>query len=165
MNSKYVLLTGWLFFSLTAKADTIPTKPRVNVFFSEQRASHHQLVVPNHPPIDICDYNDLHWRNFVQLQLTDTGVLQLSLYLVSPFKRPKSLPATAQINQLKVNTYQEMWLVILDQRKALDAFFKENYTYLSTTDFQKQFPAAYQRFKQRGFHAVFENVPVNTPLR
>jgi hypothetical protein len=161
----HLVIIFMLLNTSVAFADSSVLKSRLNLLFLDERLNaHYFLKMPNQPIILPAGYNRA-MRTFFQYQLADTGTLYLSLFRGSTIFPPKTLPDRAKINKLHIRENTEKWLVIFDKRRAIKQFYEGNYIFLTKQEFEEQFPRAYKRFQRKGFHAVFENVPVNTPLR
>jgi hypothetical protein len=159
-------LTVLLLQTTACLADSITPPPRLNIFFRDLNDyAMDMLKIPNTPLFELSERANGS-RNYFQISLSDTGILYMSVTRRTSVRQSKTFdPKIEKINQLRVNSTGEVWLIMSDKKRYKKAFRAGNYTLLTTEEFAKQYPIAYRKFKRRGFQKVFENVPVNTPLR
>jgi hypothetical protein len=164
---KLIIILGMMFCKFGfVFADSTKPKPILNILFKSHRdVGADMLKVPNTPFFELsANYNGV--RNYFQLHLTDTGMLSVSISRRNRwFSSMEFNPDKDIINTIDVGKLGEMWLVLSDRPADLRKFRSGEYALLTTENFAKQYPLSYRRFKRRGFQKIFENVPVNTPLR
>jgi hypothetical protein len=150
----------------SALADTTHVKTVVNIFFRDRvDGTRDMLQFPQAALFQFPAHRNT-WRNFIQVQPMDTGVLYVSLMRKNIFRPSKKFsPDHDVINKIPIRHTGEIWLILSDKRHELTDFWAGKYSFLTTEEFAKQYPIAYRKFKRRGFQKIFENVPVNTPLR